>query len=207
MIKRTFLLLALAGFANAAEIDLPNPGFEFGSDHAENWGSFNFGEHGSVSRMRVSRLARTGSRAYEISVHGGDGGQGIYSDVPVAGLKEGDVIEFSVHAKSKDGKPMTKASVGLHVEFLDGSGDDAKILARTDTLGTSTFVGSKLSGKFQKRVASHTVRTSDIPQGLSAVKVLRFVIVALQPEDGNPRERLGAVIVDDASVELKRRGN
>ncbi len=210
MTRAIALLLALAGICQAANIKLPNPGFESGGpDHAENWGSFEFGAEGAVSRLKLSKDARTGKRAFEISVHGGGGGQGVYLDVPTAGLhlKDGDALSFSVHMKSTHGKPLIGASLGMHVEFMDGSDADAKILARSDTLGTSGFVGKTLSDKFRKYTTAHTLRNSEIPGGLSAVKTLRLVIVALQPEDRKAYERLGTAIVDDASAELKRRAN
>jgi hypothetical protein len=210
MIRTTALFLAFAGICHAADIRLPNPGFESGgTDHAEGWGSFEFGDEGAVSRLKPSKDARTGKRAFEISVHGGGGGQGIYLDVPTASLnlREGDTVSFSIHMKSKHGKPLIGASLGMHMEFMDGSEAGSKILARTDTLGTSGFVGGTLSDKFRKYTTSHTLRHSEMPGGLSAVKAMRLVIVALQPEDRKPFERLGTAIVDDASAELKRRAD
>ncbi|GEM_PF-2380761 len=208
MIRRIALLLALAGTATAAELKLPNPGFEPRVPSLDaSWVSFEFGEAGSVSRIKRSKDARTGRGALELAVHGGAGGQGVYVDAPVSGLKEGDKITFGIHAKTKGGIPMRDASIGLHIEFLDSPGPDAAILARTDTLGSSAFAGKGLTDQFRRQSTTHTLRDDEIPGGAEAVKVLRFVIVALQPESRKAYERLGVVILDDASAKLQRHGN
>lgn len=205
MIKRIVLVIAFAGFVNAADIKLPNPGFEASEGgRAGNWGVFHFGDEGSGSRLKISKDARTGTHAIEIGLNAGDGGQGIYADVPVAGLRAGDTVSFSVHMKSKSGKPLAGGVIDLHVEFMSASGDEGEILGRTDTLGSSKAIGLTLTDKYRRYTTTHTIKNGDVPEGLGAVKALRFVIVAVQPADRVGKERLGSVIIDDASAELKR---
>jgi len=205
MFERLFLILTLAHGVHAASINLPNPGFETSQGgRAGSWGMFEYGEDGADSRLKISREARSGASAIEIDVRGGSGGQGMYADVPVSGLQAGDVVTFSVHMKSRTGKPLVGGFIGLHVEFMSAVGDRGKILGRTDSLGSSVAVGSSLTKNYRRFETVHTINKGDVAAGLASVKALRFVIVAVQPADRKVDEKLGSVVIDDAAARLKR---
>tara|TARA_Y100001934_G_scaffold197473_1_gene232800 strand:+ start:3616 stop:3993 length:378 start_codon:yes stop_codon:yes gene_type:complete len=124
-------------------------------------------------------------------------------DLPIKELKAGAKIAFAAYLKSADGKPLTAGSIGIHTEFLSGVDNLGEILARTDALGTSTFIGRQLGKTYRKYSTSHKVRDNDVPAGLAAVKGLRFVVVALQSPERDKSEKPGAAVMDDVSVKIE----
>jgi len=198
-VRLTVVLLSASLVALGGTVELPNPGFESpGGGFADGWGSFSYGG-GDIRKLEESRSARSGAKAIKLNIHGGEGGQGLYVDVPVSSLHAGDKIEFSIHARSENGRPLKSGLIDLHIEFMDAMG---KILSRTDTLGTSGVIGKTLGPRFKRYVTTHRLKESDVNGGLGQVNRLRLVVVAIQPEEVSPRMKLGAVIVDDAELEM-----
>ena len=87
----------------------------------------------------------------------------------------------------------------MHIEFVA----DDSVIARTDTLGTATAIAGGQSG-FEAVSTVHKIGPDDLGGSISSVNLLRFVIVAVQPEGISSESELGGAIVDDVTAKIER---
>lgn len=194
--------LSLIAACPAAELKLPSAGFDAGKVPPEGWQIFEFGDNGDIKKIEsigVDDGKKNKNRACLVfEIGGGGGGQGLFTDVKIQGLSVGDQIEFSVKARPGGVDVLEEGKLEIHIEFIS----DGEPVGRTDELGTSVSIQQQdLSVLKETTVAhKHTISSSDVSD-LSKVDTLRFVIVAIQPDDGF-KDSYGSVFVDNAAAKL-----